>query len=103
MHGYVNDGSPASKRRKACDQSRQLPPRRPTRCCNWCPTSCASRRSDSAELLCASTARIADMDQQIQLLVDSATPLLCDLSLAQSDMTAGTVAAAIMSKSGRVF
>jgi len=43
------------------------------------------------------------MDRQIQLLIDSATPLLCDLSLAQSDMTAGTVAAAIMSKSGRVF
>jgi cytidine deaminase len=43
------------------------------------------------------------MDRQMQLLIDSATPLLCDLPLAQLDMTAGTVAAAIMSKSGRVF
>lgn len=40
---------------------------------------------------------------KVQGLIDIATPLLGEMVLARPDMTAATVAAAILSKSGRVY
>ena len=40
---------------------------------------------------------------KVQTLIDAATPLLGEIILGRSDMSAATVAAAILSKSGRIY
>ena len=43
------------------------------------------------------------MSNKVQSLIDIATPLLGEMILGRSDMSAATVAAAILSKSGRTY
>jgi cytidine deaminase len=43
------------------------------------------------------------MISKVQTLIDIATPLLGEMVLGRSDMSAATVAAAILSKSGRTY
>ena len=43
------------------------------------------------------------MSDKVQSLIDIATPLLGELTLGRPDMSAATVAAAILSKSGRIY
>src|SRR5687767_11309970 len=43
------------------------------------------------------------MTKKVQALIDIATPLLGEIILSRSDMSAATVAAAILSKSGRTY
>jgi cytidine deaminase len=43
------------------------------------------------------------MDSQIQALIDSARPLVRPIQLARADMSAATVAAALVSTSGRIY
>jgi cytidine deaminase len=51
----------------------------------------------------ASETPISRATAKVQRLIDIATPLLGEIVLARPDMTAATVAAAILSKSGRVY
>lgn len=43
------------------------------------------------------------MISKIQSLIDAATPLLGEMTLGRSDLSAATVAAAILSTSGRIY
>ena len=46
---------------------------------------------------------VPTLAEKVQRLVDCATPFLGEIPLARDDMSAGTVAAAVLTKSGRVY